>query len=294
MALPADLQLTSDLAWCESIIRIHSGSFYRAFRQLPPEKAEAVFAVYAFCRIADDSIDVEHNPVKLQELAEKLERFAVGETPDEPLWRSLRWAFNCFPLDISPFREMLLGQQQDVSFAQPRTRKDLLEYCYLVAGTVGLMILPLLSQSITPAVRQTAIDLGVAMQLTNILRDIGADYRIGRIYLPADELENYGIPASDLGQSQPSPALRRYWLELADETLVRYNSIKRHLGHFDPEARLPITLALLYYSHITLLGIKRADHVLRQRMVVSNARKLWLLVQARAVVWWFNHRPEGQ
>lgn len=294
MVQPTDQHLTSDLAWCESIIRIHSGSFYRAFKQLPREKAQAVFAVYAFCRIADDSIDVDHDPAELQALSEKLERFAAGETPDEPLWRSLRWAFTRFPLEIEPFREMLIGQQQDVTFSQPRTRDDLLRYCYLVAGTVGLMILPLLSQTITPAVRQTAIDLGVAMQLTNIMRDLGADYQIGRIYLPADELESRGISTTDLGENQPTPALRDYWLELANETLLRYDRIKRHLDHFDPEARLPITLALFYYSHITLLGIKRADCVLQQRMVVSNARKFWLLIQARAAVWRFNHRLEDQ
>lgn len=292
MALSTDLQLQADLAWCESVIRIHSGSFYRAFKQLPAKKAQAVFAVYAFCRLADDSIDVDHDPAELNELAAQLEQFASGRLPDLPLWRALRWAFDTFSLDIEPFFAMIRGQRQDVDFHQPQTRQELLDYCYLVAGTVGLMILPLLCEKPSQQVRQTAIDLGIAMQLTNILRDLGDDYRRGRIYLPQDELAKRQIAVTDLGKQTPTPALRLYWHELAQETISRYRLVEQNLLQFDPRARLPISLSLEYYSHITLLGIKRPELILQQRMVVSDFYKLLLLIKSRFRVF-FMHRQLG-
>ncbi len=285
-------ELKADMAWCEAIIREHSGSFFRAFSQLPPARAQAVFAIYAFCRLVDDSIDVAHDVAALDHIAGQLQDFEAGQTPDEPLWRVLRWAFSTFPLEFGPFWEMIEGQRLDIEFHQPQTKEELLRYCYLVAGTVGLMILPLLAENLTPKVRETAIDLGLAMQLTNILRDIGADYRLGRIYLPADELARRGINTEDLGQSRPTAALRQLWLDLADETLGRYQAILRNIVLFDPQARLPVILAILYYRHITLLGIKQPDKVLVRRFIVPDAVKLLLFGQAHFIVWHIRNRKE--
>ena len=285
-------ELLPDVAWCEAIIRRHSGSFYRSFKHLPPGRAAAVFAVYAFCRLADDSIDVDHDPAQLDRLATQLQEFAAGKTPDEPLWRLLRWAFTTYGLELEPFFEMIEGQRQDITFAQPETNQDLWDYCYLVAGTVGLMILPLLAHPITTSHRQLAIDLGQAMQMTNILRDLSADYRQGRIYLPARELAKRGIQLDDLGRENPIPALKSYWLELARDALQRYEGVRRNLVSFDTKARLPVLLALLYYSHITLLGIKNPDVILARRLVVPDSVKYWLYLKARWHVWTLRIRRE--
>ena len=289
-AVPVSLK--ADLAWCEAVIREHSGSFYRAFSQLPEARAQAVFAIYAFCRLVDDSIDVARDVASLDHIAGQLQAFADGQTPDEPLWRALRWAFSTFQLELSPFWEMIEGQRQDVDFHQPGTKEELLHYCYLVAGTVGLMILPLLVENLTPQVRETAVELGLAMQLTNILRDIGSDYRLGRIYLPADELTRRGLKNEDLGQDRPIPALRQLWLDLAHETLGRYQVIRKNIVLFDPAARLPVILAMLYYSHITLLGIRQPDIVLARRIIVPDATKLRLFGQAYYFVWRVRRRKE--
>lgn len=284
------IELLPDVAWCESIIRRHSGSFYRSFKRLPPGRAAAVFAVYAFCRLADDSIDVDHNPDQLDQLASRLQEFAAGKTPDEPLWRLLRWAFTTYDLEIAPFFEMIEGQRRDITFVQPETNQDLWDYCYLVAGTVGLMILPLLARPVTASHRQLAIDLGQAMQMTNILRDLAADYRLGRIYLPAHELAARGVQTDDLGRAKPTSALKSYWLELACDALQRYEGVKRNLVSFDTKARLPVLLALLYYSHITLLGIKNPDIVLERRLVVPDSVKYWLYLKAQWYVWTLRFR----
>ena len=286
------VELLPDVAWCEAVIRRHSGSFYRSFKRLPPGRAAAGFAVYAFCRLADDSIDVDHDPDQLDQLASRLQEFAAGRTPDEPLWRLLRWAFTTYDLEIAPFFEMIEGQRRDITFVQPETNQDLWDYCYLVAGTVGLMILPLLASPVTAVHRRLAIDLGQAMQMSNILRDLAADYRLGRIYLPAHELAARGIQSEDLGRATPTPALKSYWLELAQGALQRYEGVKRNLVSFDTKARLPVLLALLYYSHITLLGIKNPDIVLERRLVVPDSFKYWLYLKAQWYVWTLRFRTE--
>ena len=286
------VELLPDVAWCEAVIRRHSGSFYRSFKRLPPGRAAAVFAVYAFCRLADDSIDVDHDPDQLDQLASRLQEFAAGRTPDEPLWRLLRWAFTTYDLEIAPFFEMIEGQRRDITFVQPETNQDLWDYCYLVAGTVGLMILPLLASPVTAVHRRLAIDLGQAMQMSNILRDLAADYRLGRIYLPAHELAARGIQREDLGRAKPTAALKSYWLELAHDTLKRYEGVKLNLVSFDTKARLPVLLALLYYSHITLLGIKNPDIVLERRLVVPDSFKYWLYLKAQWYVWTLRFRTE--
>ncbi len=286
------IELLPDVAWCEAVIRRHSGSFYRSFKRLPPGRAAAVFAVYAFCRLADDSIDVDHDPDQLDQLASRLQEFAAGRTPDEPLWRLLRWAFTTYDLEIAPFFEMIEGQRRDITFVQPETNQDLWDYCYLVAGTVGLMILPLLASPVTAVHRRLAIDLGQAMQMSNILRDLAADYRLGRIYLPAHELAARGIQSEDLGRATPTPALKSYWLELAQGALQRYEGVKRNLVSFDTKAQLPVLLALLYYSHITLLGIKNPDIVLERRLVVPDSFKYWLYLKAQWYVWTLRFRTE--
>ena len=274
-------RLQSDLDWCETLIKKNSSSFYRAFRKLPKERAQGIFAIYAFCRIADDAIDVDNNPKVVLDMAEKLEAFARGKTPDEPLWRSLRWAFNSFPLEILPFRDMLKGQFQDSEFQQPADFKELLDYCYLVAGTVGLMLSPILASPVTDAVKKESIELGIAMQLTNILRDIGTDYRIKRIYLPRNLMEDFGVTPESLAEPEPSPQLISLWEKIAGESETRYNRIRNGLEAFDKEARLPILLSLLYYSRI-LERCRRANyHFLDRRIFVPRQQKIMLFGLAR-------------
>jgi phytoene synthase len=270
----------SDLNWCETLIQNNSSSFYRAFRKLPKEQAQAVFAIYAFCRIADDAIDVDNNPELVKEMAVKLDAFEAGKTPDEPMWRALRWAFDSFPLKIRPFKEMLIGQLLDVDFQQPKSFNDLLDYCYLVAGTVGLMLCPLLAKPVTSETEKLSVELGIAMQLTNILRDVGTDYRINRIYLPEDLMIALGVEPEELAGPEPTPELIRLWEHVAAEAESRYNSIRVNLGVFDKNARLPVLLSLLYYSKILKRCRKASYRMLDQRIFVPKWEKVMLFVLA--------------
>ncbi|KNZ43150.1 phytoene/squalene synthase family protein [Acetobacterium bakii] len=274
-------RLQSDLDWCEALIRKNSSSFYRAFRNLPRERAQGIFAIYAFCRIADDYVDVDNNPQAVLDMAQKLEAFARGETPDEPMWRSLRWAFDSFSLEIEPFRDMLKGQLQDSEFQQPEDFKALLDYCYLVAGTVGLMLCPILATPVTAAAKKESIELGIAMQLTNILRDIGTDYRINRIYLPRDLMDDFGVSTESLAGPEPSTQLISLWEKIAGESEIRYNRIRKGLKAFDKDARFPILLSLLYYRRILKRCRKSKYHFLDRRIYVFGWQKLILFGLAR-------------
>ncbi len=184
-----------DFAWCEDVIRRNSHSFYRAFSLLPPRKRNGVFAVYAFCRAADDCVDVEASRERLDGLQRDLERFDAGGMPRGPLWRALGVVFGAFDEDTAPFFDMLEGQRRDLAFRQPADLGELEDYGYYVAGSVGLMLLPLLraGRPVDDALRADAVALGVAMQLTNILRDVGEDWNAGRVYLPAAVMEEAGL-----------------------------------------------------------------------------------------------------
>ena len=278
--------IQNDLNWCETLIQNNSSSFYRAFRKLPRQEAQAVFAIYAFCRIADDAIDVDNNPALVRAMAEKLLAFEAGETPDEPMWRALRWAFDSFPLQIRPFQEMLIGQLQDVEFQQPKSFNDLLDYCYLVAGTVGLMLCPLLAKPVTIETEKLSVELGIAMQLTNILRDVGTDYRLKRIYLPEDLMIALGVSPEDLAGPEPTPELIRLWEHLASEAEGRYRRISANLDVFDKTARLPVLLSLLYYSKIINRCRKARYRLLDRRIYVPKWEKLLLFVSANRQLLW--------
>ncbi len=273
-------EIQKDLNWCETLIQKNSSSFYRAFRKLPKEQAQAVFAIYAFCRIADDAIDVDNNPAAVSAMAVKLAAFEEGETPDEPMWRALRWAFDHFPLKIRPFEEMLIGQLQDVDFKQPETFNQLLNYCYLVAGTVGLMLCPLLAEPVTKEAEDLSVELGIAMQLTNILRDVGTDYRLKRIYLPEDLMIALGVSPEELAGPEPTPELIRLWEHLATEAESRYQKITTKLAVFDNKARMPVLLSLLYYSKILKRCRKARYRLLDRRIYVPNWEKVMLFISA--------------
>lgn len=283
-AIPAGIPPIASLAWCEWQIREHSSSFYRAFKHLPRERAQAVYAIYAFCRIADDKMDVHQDRDAVLAMGADLERFAAGATPESAMWPALRWAFDTFPLEIGPFRDMLAGQLQDGDFQQPADFEGLLRYCYLVAGTVGLMLAPMLATPSSEPVRRISVELGIAMQLTNILRDVGADYRIGRIYLPSDWMAEAGVPAGSFAGSRLTPAGIDLWERLAAEAERRYAEIRRELVRFDRKARLPVLLSLLYYRAILRRCRSARYRLLDRRIFLPDWQKALLLLQAAATV----------
>ena len=275
-----------DFAWCEDVIRRNSQSFYRAFSLLPPRKRNGVFAVYAFCRAADDCVDVEASRERLDGLQRDLERFDAGGMPHGPLWQALGVVFGAFDEDTAPFFDMLEGQRRDLAFRQPADLGELEDYGYYVAGSVGLMLLPLLraGRPVDDALRADAVALGVAMQLTNILRDVGEDWDAGRVYLPAAVMEEAGLTRDDLAAHRANAAFRSAWERVARRSEELYLPLQRDILRLDEDSRLPALSSLFLYRGI--MDQVRADgySCLERRSAVTKERAAALVDEARALL----------
>lgn len=283
--------LKQDYAYCEEVIKVSSKSFYTAFSKLPKDKAKAVYAIYAFCRQADDTVDaqepVELKKKKLAILAEELQAFTEGETPNHPMWRALRDVFNRYDMDASPFFDQLEGQKRDLAFRDIVDLAALKEYSYYVAGSVGLMLLPILAakQGVTEQLKESAVALGVAMQLTNILRDVGEDYRDNqRIYLPSDRLQHHGVTVEQVMLTGPDEKFIALWEEIAQESEVGYDFFKETIQQYDEDCRLPVLVSAMLYRAI--MDSVRQSHYncLHVRNYVSETKMLALVLEARKIL----------
>lgn len=172
----------------------HSGSnFYYAFRLLPAPKRRAIYALYAFCRLVDDCVDEPDG-----EGAAGLERWlrevraAYAGRPETPLGQELAEAVRAFPIPFALFEEITDGCRMDLSITRYATADELAVYCRRVASAVGLATIEVFGYT-QPAAREYAVQLGLALQLTNILRDLAGDARRGRLYLPLEHLRRFGV-----------------------------------------------------------------------------------------------------
>lgn len=273
-----------DFAWCEDVIRRNSHSFYRAFSLLPERKRSGVFAVYAFCRAADDCVDRDASREGLDALEHDLEQFCAGVVPGGPVWRALDAVFATFAMDDLPFFDMLEGQRRDLDFHQPATLAELEDYAYYVAGTVGLMLLPLLhaESPVSVQLADDAVDLGVAMQLTNILRDVGEDWDAGRVYLPASLMEEASYGRDDLEAHAVNEVFVDVWEALARRAEGLYLPMERDIDQLDADSRLA-TLSSLYLYRGILNAVRANDyHCFDRRAAVPKEHAAALVAEAQA------------
>jgi phytoene synthase len=185
----------------KQISKSSNSSFYYAFNLLTAEKRNAMNTVYAFCRWTDDIVDENNDSheIKYEKLGKwriELER-ALNGVSDYPLLNKLSATIKNFNIPIQPFFELLKGMEMDLQRNRYITFKDLELYCYRVASTVGLMCIEIFGYK-HESTREFAVNLGIALQLTNILRDIKSDADAGRIYLPKEDLKRFNYSESDL------------------------------------------------------------------------------------------------
>lgn len=269
-----------DFDYCEKIIKEHSKSFYAAFSTLPKEEAMSVYAIYAFCRKADDIVDESADAKALEQLRNELELFEQGNEPDHPVWRALRVVFQTYEMDIDPFYDMIIGQEKDLAFEQPKTQQDLEDYSYYVAGSVGLMLLPLLTPY-SAELQDKAISLGVAMQITNILRDIGEDLDNNRVYIPKDVMEKFGYTDEMLRNKTINQEFINLWEYEANLAETYYEQSMVLIDRMNDKAKKPLLLSLLFYKEI-LEAVRSSEYdCFTKRNSVSKKRKLELLNQAQ-------------
>ncbi|MRX73505.1 phytoene synthase [Bacillus lacus] len=266
---------------CEEVIKVHSKSFYKAFSLLPPLKKKAVWAVYTFCRTVDDIVDEGTNPQEeLQLFEEKFYYFLKGSNPDDHfLWIALRDTFQRYEMDSIPFQEMIEGQRMDLTKKRYQDLGEVLNYSYHVASTVGLMLLPILAPSKAKQLRHSAISLGIAMQLTNILRDIGEDLERDRIYLPSETMERFQYTEEDLKNCEISDKFISVWESLAFEAEAYYEEAMDDLDLYPLHSRRPVKAAALFYKAI--LNTVRANHyaVFNHRNYVTSEEKQLIMAK---------------
>ena len=176
-------------------------SFYYSFLVLPADKRRAIVAVWDFCRAVDDAVDEAEGGNAASEVTrwrEELARCFDGGTPQTPQGQALQRLIPAFPLPRPAFEALIEGAEMDLHTTRYATFADLYEYCIRVASAVGLMCVEIFGCK-DPASRQYAIDLGVALQLTNILRDVPGDLDRGRLYIPIEDMRRFGCSDGDLG-----------------------------------------------------------------------------------------------
>ncbi|MGD8778650.1 MAG: phytoene/squalene synthase family protein [Ignavibacteria bacterium] len=188
----------------QEIAKKSKSSFYYAFNLLPPEKREAMNTVYAFCRRTDDIVDENDDPneIKYQNLRKwrlELER-ALKQKSEFTFLNNLGRIISQFKIPIDPFFDLIKGMEMDIQSKKYFTAEDLLEYCYYVASTVGLMCIEIFGYK-NKSTKDFAVNLGLAMQLTNILRDVKKDSDNNRVYLPEQELINHNYSLNELKQN---------------------------------------------------------------------------------------------
>jgi len=258
---------------CANLTQKHSRTFYMAASLLPEQKRRAVHALYAFCRVSDDLVDRGGIEAR-EQLAAWRQRTVLDVNPESDsialAWLDARRSYRIPPL----FADQLLeGVSKDLNRVRYNTFDELTEYCYGVACTVGLM-----SMHITgyhgPDAFPYAIRLGVALQLTNILRDVGEDWRMGRLYLPKEELDAFGISEEDIAQGEVTDKWRKFMRYQIDRARALYAAAMPGIQLLNPDGRFAIAAAAELYQSI-LTKIEENDYdVFQQRASLSKWEKI--------------------
>jgi phytoene synthase len=271
----------ADHAACRDAIRGGSKSFYAASWLLPEAVRRPAFGLYAFCRLADDAVD-EHaeKAAAVERLRERLIRAYAGAPEDHPADRVFAdiARFHHIPREVP--LALIEGLAWDSEGRKPATLEELRAYAARVAGTVGVMM-TLLMRVRDPLALARACDLGVAMQLTNIARDVGEDARAGRLYLPLEWLDEAGIDADAfLASPAPSRALAGVIARLLAEADRLYDRARDGVARLPPSCRPAILSAATIYREIGREVERRGHDSVTMRARVGGARKVSLLAEA--------------
>jgi phytoene synthase len=271
----------SDLDHCRAAIRTGSRSFHAASRLLPPAVRDPALVLYAFCRLADDAVDEHSQKARaVLGLAERLDLAYAGRPRDVPEDRAFAAIVDSFEMPRALPEALLEGLAWDAQVRTYRSLSDLRAYSARVAAAVGVMMCVLMRVR-DPDALARACDLGVAMQLTNIARDIGEDARAGRLYLPLDWLDEAGIaPGTFLADPRPLPEIRRMTARLLAEAERLYRRSEAGIPRLPVAARPGIWAARLIYAGIGSQIRRAGGDSVSRRAQTSPARKLGWLAQA--------------
>ena len=303
---------------CEEICRRASSTFYASFSALPYQKRRAVHAVYALCRYLDDIADGDTHPVvqeseeltqlveerdrllreihqtsmnnseqehryrlmALVDAKERLTRLYEGDATaaqGEAVFIAMNEVFKQFPVRLTDFETIIEGMEDDLFEVRHKTWDEVRAYCYKVASAVGLVLIEIYGCEDAGA-RIHAIDMGIQLQMINILRDVAEDYRSGRIYLPINALSEYNIDISELGNTEFGSNHRwKSFVQEYIEIVRRHQESAQHLFEYlDAKSRLQPQLMCEAYEAIFHEIVRRSGDVFSKRPSLSKWRKICL------------------
>jgi 15-cis-phytoene synthase len=251
---------------------------------LPRHKRSATYSLYAFCRLTDNIVDDNFSKPSLflkkniSNWKKELETALKTKNSANPVLNAFAQTVEEYKIDHKLPFELIKGVEMDITKQRYDTFKEFEEYCYLVASVVGLMMCQIIGYSTNKALEK-AIILGKAMQLTNNLRDIWEDYNKGRIYLPREDLENFGYTEQDLKHRRINENYRQMMKAYIQRARRLYSEGEEGLKYLDPSGRFSIKTASILYSKI-LDGIEKNDYdIFSQRIVVSGWDKFSLALK---------------
>ena len=264
--------------YCQDKAARSGSSFYYSFLFLPPVQRRAITALYAFCREVDDIVDMQGDPgiarIKLNWWREEIARLFTGQA-QHPVTRALTPVIEEFDLPQEQFLEIIDGMEMDLDQHRYNNFKELMLYCYRVASVVGLLAAEIFGYRDRHTLKY-AHDLGIAFQLTNIVRDVYEDAQRNRIYLPLDELQRFGVQETDILNQKETPAFYELMRFQAERAKQYYTQALSQLSDADRyNQRCGLIMAAIYRA--TLEEMERDGfHVLQHRISLTPLRKLWL------------------
>lgn len=275
--------------YCDDVTRFHSRTFYMASSLLPAHKRQAVRALYAFCRVTDNLVDETPTGADAQVSLQNWQRcVALPQPPPyEPV--ALAWADTQarFQIPAGYATQLIQGVARDLTQKRYRTFADLAEYSYGVASTVGLMAMHIVGFQGDEAVPY-AVKLGVALQMTNILRDIYDDWQAGRLYLPQDELSEFHLTEADIDSQRNDERWQRFMQFQIDRNRRLYAESTIGIGMLNRDGRFAIAAAAHLYRAILDEIEQRRGNVFQGRVSVST----WGKIRRLPNIWWQAYRSQ--
>ncbi len=250
-------------------------NFYYAFSLLPREKREAIYTLYSFCRQADDIADSIGSSRKKQKTLDYWEQELFRQfnfqshTRFDKVWKISQK----FRIPLEYFLELINGVRMDLTHVRFGSIDDLLNYCYRVASVVGLMSIEIFGYR-DERVKEYAVNLGIALQLTNIMRDVGIDAEIGRVYLPQEDLEKFGVSEQDIIKKRATDSFHELMHHQYERAKLYYHKAAASLPQGERRNMIPSQIMKNIYYHLLKIMEKRNFNVLDQKTEIPGVVKV--------------------
>ena len=269
-----------------TLTRRSRSNFYYAFLTLPRPRREALYAVYAFCRTVDDAVDLGGDAAAQREALRRWREdvarcFEPGPPPAPPIARQLQAAVRAFPIPRAALEAIIDGCEMDLERVRYDTAEDIYPYCYRVASAVGLCCIEIFGYT-DPRARDYAVQLGTALQLTNIMRDVGVDARAGRVYVPRQDLKEFGVGEEDLIEGRYSDRFSRLMAHQASRARQFYAAARASYPRVDARSLVAAEImGRIYYALLQEIE-RRRFRVFDARITVPAHRKVAIALRTWA------------